>query len=151
MSAQIAERLISIVGSLVQVRAMGGYLLVHETLGRVVYSDQVVTDREQPPLEQAVCLLTLGDGHYICPTAALRWCVEGGEAPGEEVLRGAAKFAKIVEKWGLVKVVRLPDLNLEDDGLGPGDLGFTVIKFGENKKHLIKKFEFKTFFKKLKG
>ncbi|MGL4353064.1 MAG: hypothetical protein ACRCTP_03905 [Aeromonas popoffii] len=151
MSFQIVKRLELLVPNLVKVVATTGYLVVHETLGRVVYADQVVEGREQPPLNQAVCLLTLGDDHYICPSEALRWCVEGGNPPGEDLLAGAAAFAKVVEKWGIIRVVHAPQFSKETEGLGPTELGFKVIKFGERQKYLINKFEFKTFFQKLKG
>lgn len=151
MSRQISERLEWLVPHLVKVVATTGYLVVHETLGRVVYADQVVEGREQPPLTQAVCLLTLGDEHFICPSEALRWCIEGTNPPGPDLLTGVAEFTKIIEKWGIIRIISIPESCKVDKGLGPTELGFKVIKFGENKKHLISKFEFKTFFKKLKG
>lgn len=151
MSRQIVERLELLVPQLVKVVATTGYLVVHETLGRVVYADQVVEGREQPPLTQAVCLLTLGDEHFICPSEALRWCLEGTNPPGPDLITGVAEFAKIIEKWGIIKIVSTPESSKGDRSLGPTELGFKVIKFGERQKYPINKFEFKTFFKKLKG
>lgn len=152
MSNSIEDRLETLTPLMVQVVATTGYLVVHETLGRVVRSDQISEGREQAPLDQAVCLLTLGsDEHYICPPEALQWALSGVNEPTRELMRGVAAFARVVEKWGIIKIVFMPDTFKEDEGVGPTELGFKVIKFDERKKYLINKFEFKTFFKKLKG